>query len=190
MPGRASSAKKRGKRTPRRPAPAREAAPARAADERRYWLLKSEPESFSFEDLLAAPGQTTFWDGVRNYQARNLLRDELRPGDGVLFYHSNVDPPAIVGTARVVRGGYPDHTQFDRRSEHFDPSAKPEAPTWFMVDIQAAAPLARPLSLEELRAIPALAGMELLRRGSRLSVQPVRETEWKAILALGSSPRS
>jgi predicted RNA-binding protein with PUA-like domain len=154
------------------------------ASERRFWLLKSEPEVFSIADLEAAPGKTTFWDGVRNYQARNFLRDEMRVGDGVLFYHSNADPPAIAGLAEVVRAGYPDHTAFDPKSDHYDPKSKPDAPTWFMVDVRHVKTFARPLGLDELRAVKGLEGMELLRKGSRLSVQPVTAAEWKIVTGL------
>jgi len=151
----------------------------------RYWLLKSEPESFSIDDLQRAPKQTTFWNGVRNYQARNLLRDEIKVGDGVIFYHSNADPAAAVGLAEVVRAGYPDDTQFDPKSDYYDPDAKADDPRWFMVDIKFKEKFVRPLSLEVLRTIPALTDMVLLRRGSRLSVQPVTAAEWKAIVAQG-----
>lgn len=151
---------------------------------RKYWLFKSEPEAFSIDDLARAPGQTTFWDGVRNYQARNMLRDDVQPGDGVLFYHSNAEPTAVVGTAVVVRAGYPDHTAWDRQSAHPDPKSPPENPLWYMVDIRLERVFERPLTLEALRQQPALKGMELLRRGSRLSIQPVRPAEWKAILQL------
>jgi predicted RNA-binding protein with PUA-like domain len=150
----------------------------------RYWLLKSEPESFSIDDLAAAPQQTTFWDGVRNYQARNTLRDDIQPGDHVLFYHSSADPPAIVGTAVVVRGGYPDHTAWQQGGHHFDPKSTPENPIWFMVDIRFEAKFAQPLPLSALREAPALAKMELLRKGSRLSVQPVTKAEFDAVLKL------
>lgn len=153
----------------------------------RYWLLKSEPESFSIQHLAAAPGQTTFWDGVRNYQARNTLRDDMKLGDRVLFYHSSTDPPAVVGTATVVREGYPDHTAWDKKSHHFDPKSTREKPTWFMVDIKLDEIYNRPLPLEELRSVPALTKMELLRRGSRLSVQPVTKSEFAAIEKLAHS---
>jgi predicted RNA-binding protein with PUA-like domain len=151
----------------------------------RYWLLKSEPESFSINDLARAPKQTTFWNGVRNYQARNLLRDELQVGDGVIFYHSNANPAAAVGLAEVVRAGYPDATQFDPKSSYHDPDATPDEPRWFMVDIKYKETFVHPLPLELLREVPALRDMVLLRRGSRLSVQPVTAPEWKAIVALG-----
>lgn len=151
----------------------------------RYWLFKSEPESFSLDDLARAPKQTTFWNGVRNYQARNLLRDEIKAGDGVIFYHSNAKPAAAVGLAEVVKGGYPDKTQFDPMSPYHDPDANPEDPRWFMVDIKFKEVFKRPLSLEELREVPGLTGMDLLRRGSRLSVQPVTAAEWKIVTTLG-----
>lgn len=151
---------------------------------RRYWLLKSEPGCFSFADLQRRPGQTEHWDGVRNFQARNLLRDELQAGDGVLFYHSNIPKPAIVGLARVVRTGYPDFTACDPRSEHFDPRASEANPIWYMVDVQALELLPQPILREELRLHPLLAGMEVLRKGNRLSVQPVSAKEWRAVLAV------
>jgi predicted RNA-binding protein with PUA-like domain len=152
-----------------------------------YWLFKTEPSSFSFADLMAAPDRTTGWDGVRNFQARNFLRDQVRLGDGVLFYHSNSEPPAIAGIAEVVREGHPDPTAFDPNAEHHDPKSDPDRPTWYQVSIRAVRPIDPPIGLPRLRTIPALAGMELLRKGSRLSVQPVRADEWDAILALASS---
>jgi len=147
----------------------------------RYWLFKTEPGCFSFADLQAAHNQTTGWDGVRNFQARNFLRDEVKRGDLVLFYHSNGNPPSIVGIAEVVEEAHPDPTAFDPAREHFDPRSKPDAPTWFQVSIRAVKPVDPPLDLSTLRAIPELAGMELLRKGSRLSIQPVREREWATI---------
>ena len=150
----------------------------------KYWLLKSEPESFSIQDLQKAPNQTAFWDGVRNYQARNFLRDEIKPGDRVLFYHSNADPPAIVGTAKVVKEGYPDHTAWDKKSHHFDEGSTKENPRWYMVDIQLDQIFAKPLGLDELKKIKSLAKMELLRKGSRLSVQPVTADEFEVVLEL------
>jgi predicted RNA-binding protein with PUA-like domain len=147
--------------------------------------MKSEPDVFGLADLARSPAQTTRWDGVRNYQARNLLRDEIRVGDRVLFYHSRADPPAVVGTARVVCAGYPDPTQFDRRSKYHDPASLPEAPRWYAVDIRLEEEFSRPVTLPELRRIPGLEQMVLLRKGSRLSVQPVRPEEWKIVLRLG-----
>ena len=152
----------------------------------RHWLMKSEPDVFSIDDLAKAKKQTTGWDGVRNFQARNLLRDEIAVGDGVLYYHSSVDPPGVVGLARVVKAGYPDPTQFDPKSDYYDAGSKPDAPRWFSVDIAFDRKLARPVTLPELRADPALADMVLLRRGSRLSVQPVTPGEWKQILKMGA----
>lgn len=146
-----------------------------------YWLFKSEPGVFSIADLEKAPKKTAFWDGVRNYQARNYLRDQIKKGDLVLFYHSNSDPSGIVGIAEVVRDGYPDHTAFDQRDPHFDPKSDPANPTWYMVDIKYVKTFPRLLSLEDLRGVPALKDMVLLQKGSRLSVQPVTEKQWKAI---------
>lgn len=157
---------------------------ARAA-RRRYWLFKSEPGVYSFDDLLAEPERRCYWDGVRNYQARNLLRDEVAVGDGVLFYHSNARPMAIAGVCRVVRAGYPDHTAFDPESRYFDPKSDPENPTWYMVDVEAVAPFPEPLTRDWLREQPELADMMLLRRGARLSIQPVRDEEWRVILERG-----
>ena len=150
----------------------------------KHWLLKTEPESFSIQDLQNAPHQTTFWDGVRNYQARNTLRDDMKLGDRVLFYHSNADPPAIVGLARVVQEGYPDHTSWDETNHHYDPGSTPQNPRWYMVDIQLELIFDKPLGLDQLRTVKSLAKMELLRKGSRLSVQPVTAAEFKQVLKL------
>ncbi len=146
----------------------------------RYWLMKSEPTCFSIDDLAKAPKKTTCWDGVRNYQARNFMR-EMAKGDPVFFYHSNAEPPAIAGIAEVVKTAYPDHTALDPNEQHYDPKATPEKPIWEMVDIRLVRKFAQPLGLDELRAVAALQKMELLRRGSRLSVQPVTAAEWKAV---------
>lgn len=151
---------------------------------RRYWLMKSEPDCFSFADLETSENSIAGWDGVRNYQARNFLRDELAVGDGVLFYHSNIPEPAIVGLARVVREGYPDLTAFDPRQPHFDPKSRAGQPTWYQVDVQAVAAFAFPLTRQALQLHPVLSGMDVLRRGNRLSVQPVRPEEWQAVLEL------
>lgn len=150
-----------------------------------YWLVKSEPDVFSIDDLIAAKGQTTYWDGVRNYQARNYMRDLMKPGDKLLFYHSNADPPAVVGVVEVSRTGYPDHTAFDPQDPHFDAKSKPESPTWYMVDVKFVEKFSRPLELGELRKIGELAGMVLLQKGSRLSVQPVKPEEFSTIVRLG-----
>jgi predicted RNA-binding protein with PUA-like domain len=153
---------------------------------RRYWLMKSEPQAFSIQDLARAPKQTTSWDGVRNYQARNLLRDEIKVGDGVLFYHSSVDPPGVAGTAEIARAGYPDATQFDPKSGHHDPDARPDQPRWYVVDIKFGQAFPQLVGLPLLRQTVALRDMVLLRKGSRLSVQPVTPDEWKTIVAMGS----
>lgn len=155
---------------------------------RRYWLVKSEPNAFSIDDLLHAPQRTTSWDGVRNYQARNYLRD-MGIGDYVLFYHSNADPPSIVGIAEVVRTAYPDETQFDKRSHHYDPTSTAAAPRWDMVDITHRETFKKSLPLDQLRQEPTLKGMVLLRKGSRLSVQPVTESEWTTIVRLAGSTK-
>ena len=152
--------------------------------ERRYWLLKSEPSSYSFADLMSEPEQTAEWDGVRNFQARNYLRDEIKEGDGVLVYHSSVKPMAVVGTAVVVRGGYPDDTAWDPSSDHPDPKSTPESPIWFMVDIKRETELPRPVTLDEIKATAALQGMSLFKR-PRLSVHPVTPEEWDIILEMG-----
>jgi predicted RNA-binding protein with PUA-like domain len=156
-----------------------------AAPARRYWLVKSEPDAFSFDDLLASPDRTTCWDGVRNYQARNSMRDDMTRGDLVLFYHSSTEPAAIVGVAEVVREAYPDHTAFDPKDPHFDPKSRRDAPTWMMVDLRAVEKLAKPLTLAELRGTPGLEKMALLQKGSRLSVQPVTGGEWEIVYRLG-----
>lgn len=145
-----------------------------------HWLVKSEPGCFSIDDLAAAPNQTTSWDGVRNYQARNFMRDQMTKGDLVLFYHS-VNNPSVVGLARVVREKYPDHTAWDPASDHYDPRSTPENPLWVMVDVQFVEKFPHPASLSLLRGVAGLEGMELLRKGSRLSVMPVSEKEFAII---------
>jgi predicted RNA-binding protein with PUA-like domain len=151
---------------------------------RRYWLFKSDPDTFGWEDLVGSPGRTTRWDGVRNYQARNSLRDEVREGDGVLFYHSQT-ARAVVGTAKVVRAGYPDPTQFEPGSHGYDAESPKDAPRWYAVDLRAEEPLPAHVTLEAMRSIPALRDFPLLRRGQRLSVLPVSAREWEAVLRLG-----
>lgn len=150
----------------------------------RYWLMKSEPSCFSIDDLANAPRQTTCWDGVRNYQARNFMRDEMKLGDLVYFYHSNCQPPGIVGIAEVVKTAYPDFTAWDPDSEHPDPTSTPEKPRWFMVDIQLREKFSHLLALDELKHHPELANMPLLRKGNRLSVLPVSQEEWQYIKKL------
>jgi predicted RNA-binding protein with PUA-like domain len=150
---------------------------------KRYWLLKSEPESFSIQALARARQQTTCWEGVRNYQARNFMR-AMKQGDQAFYYHSNTEPPCIVGIVEIVQEAYPDHTQFDPKDKHYDPKSKMDSPTWEMVDVKLVEIFPRPLALEALRDVPELEGMELLRRGSRLSVQPVSPEQWKTVVRL------
>ncbi|HET6275105.1 MAG TPA: EVE domain-containing protein [Candidatus Cybelea sp.] len=149
----------------------------------RYWLLKTEPSAYSFEQLHT--DGTTPWTGVRNFQARNNMM-EMKLGDLALFYHSSIVPPAAVGICKVVREAYPDFTQFDRKSDYFDGRAKPDKPIWFMVDVAYVEALAHPVTLPAMRAEPRLVAMPLLRRGQRLSVQPVMPHEWKLVLELAS----
>lgn len=151
-----------------------------------YWLMKSEPESFSIDDLARAPRKTTCWDGVRNYQARNMLRDEFKRGDLAFFYHSNCELPGIVGIVEIVREGYPDHTAFDPHDHHFDANSDPAAPRWYMVDVKFVTKFPRALSLRELKdyAGDKLAGFQLLARGNRLSVMPVSVAHWKFVNSL------
>ncbi|MBS0308167.1 MAG: EVE domain-containing protein [Proteobacteria bacterium] len=148
-----------------------------------YWLMKSEPKEVSIDDALAEPKQTVAWTGVRNYQARNFMRDGMQVGDGVLFYHSSCPEPGIAGLAEVVSTAYPDPTQFDARSKYFDPKATQEQPRWMLVDVKITQKT-RLLSLAELRAESALADMVILRRGNRLSITPVSAAEWRHIVKL------
>ena len=157
--------------------------------ERRFWLFKSEPSAYSFADLQSEEDHTTEWDGVRNYQARNILRDEIKVGDGVLFYHSSVKPMAVVGTALVVREGYPDDTAWDPNSDHPDPKSTPDNPTWYMVDIKAETALPEPVTLDEIKPAPGLENMALVKN-SRLSVQPVTADQWRIIVDMGMKTRS
>jgi len=153
----------------------------------RYWLMKSEPDEFSIDDLVAAPGQTTNWFGVRNYQARNFMRDDMKVGDPVLFYHSSCPEPGIYGIAEVSRLAYPDPTQFDPKSDYYDPKSTRANPRWLHVDVKLVRKT-RPILLEELRAHKALADMVILRRGNRLSITPVTPAEWKYITGLATKP--
>jgi predicted RNA-binding protein with PUA-like domain len=150
-----------------------------------HWLIKSEPDVFSIHDLAKAKKQTTHWEGVRNYQARNFLR-AMKHGDLALYYHSNAEPSAVAGIVEVVREAYPDPTAWDPKSDYHDPKASPENPVWSMVDVKLVEAFPRQIPLEELRGIKALAGMELLRRGSRLSVQPVTAAQFRTIRLLAS----
>lgn len=149
-----------------------------------YWLMKSEPEEFSIDDLRNRPRRTEPWDGVRNYQARNMMRDEMRKGDQVFFYHSNCETPGIAGIAKIVREGYPDPTAFDPRDKHFDPKSAPDNPRWFLVDVQFVRKLKRVIPLSELKAEPALEDLQLVRRGNRLSIMPVTKKQWDHILKM------
>jgi predicted RNA-binding protein with PUA-like domain len=149
-----------------------------------YWLFKSEPTAFSLDDLKACPNSIDHWDGVRNYQARNFLRDKVKKGDSVFFYHSNCKPPGIVGIAKVTKEGYEDFTASDPEGDHYDPKHSKESPLWYMVDIQFQRPLKQLISLETLKNQPGLSNFPLVRKGNRLSVLPVSEEEWQLILAL------
>lgn len=151
-----------------------------------YWLMKTEPDTFGVDDLAKAPKATTCWDGVRNYQARNMLRDQMRRGDLAFLYHSSTTTPGVVAVMEIVREGYPDSSAFERRNHHFDPDSDPANPRWFMVDVRLKRRLPRVITLEELRkhATQELAGMVLLRPGNRLSVMPVEAAHWKFILSL------
>ncbi len=155
--------------------------------ERKYWLFKSEPGNYSFQDLLGEEGQTAEWDGVRNYQARNFMRDEMKVGDGILFYHSSSKPTAVVGTATISKEAYPDNTAWDPNARYFDPKSDPDSPTWLMVEITASRQFQRPVTLQEIKKNPKLASMMLVRRGMRLSIQPVTEEEFDEIAGLGNS---
>jgi len=148
-----------------------------------YWLMKSEPDEVSVDDALAAPHSTVPWTGVRGYQARNFMRDQMHVGDGVLFYHSSCAEPGIVGIARVASTPYPDPTQFDRKSPYFDEASKKDAPRWTLVDIQVLRKT-RTLGLPELRATPGLEDMVVLRKGNRLSITPVEPRHWQLVLQL------
>lgn len=150
----------------------------------RYWLMKSEPNAYSIDDLAAQPKQTDHWDGVRNYQARNMMRDGMKKGDLVFFYHSNCKPPGIVGIAEVAKESYPDFTAFDPDSKYFDPKSNPDKPRWFMVDVKFKKKFKELISLEQLKTIPQLSSMLLLRKGNRLSITPVSKQEWETILRL------
>ena len=150
---------------------------------KKYWLFKSDPEAFSIADLKRSPKQTDCWDGVRNYQARNFMRDDMKVGERVLFYHSQKNP-SVVGTAKIVKAGYPDDTAWDPKEKHYDPKSSPEKPIWYMVDIQLEKEFSRPIPLSELRKTPGLEDMMLLRKGMRLSIQPVTKEAFQIIVSL------
>ncbi len=150
-----------------------------------YWLMKSEPSTFGIDDLAQAPRRRSHWDGVRNYQVRNMIRDDMKQGDLAFFYHSSCERPGIYGIARIVREAYPDSTAFDRRHAHFDPKSDSAAPTWYMVDVELVTRFATPISLEKLKAnAPALDDLIVVKRGNRLSITPVTATQWRKVNAL------
>ena len=149
-----------------------------------YWLMKSEPDVFGVDDLMKLPGKTDTWDGVRNYQARNMMRDDMKKGDLAFFYHSNCKEPGIAGIMKIVREGYPDHTAFDPKEKYYDPKSDPDNPRWYMVDVKHVRKLKRVITLTELKTHAQLTDLPLLRRGNRLSVMPVSEAQWNYILAL------
>lgn len=151
---------------------------------RRYWLFKSEPETFSIDHLAACVNQTTAWEGVRNYQARNSLRDEVAVGDEVLFYHSSADPSGVVGRCRVTKAGYPDRTALDPESPYHDPKSTEAEPRWYLVDVQLVEKFPRIIPLGELKTTPGLEDMLVIRKGMRLSIQPVTPPQWKTVLQL------
>ncbi|MGI9311062.1 MAG: EVE domain-containing protein [bacterium] len=150
-----------------------------------YWLMKSEPSEFSIDDLARVGVEP--WDGIRNYQARNFIRDRMAVGDAALFYHSSCKVPAIVGTMEIASEAYPDPTAFDPRDSHYDPKSDPDAPTWMLVDVRFTAKLAQPLTLAQLKREPSLAGMRLLQRGNRLSVFPVEKAHWNRIIKMSKT---
>lgn len=152
---------------------------------KRYWLMKSEPEAYSIDDLKKEGW--THWDGIRNYQARNTMRDDMKVGDGVLFYHSNTKPPGVVGVAKVSRESYPDHTAFDTKSNYFDSKSDPDNPRWMMVDIEYVSTFKRKVSLDELKEVPGLEEMLVIKKGMRLSVQEVTKEEFQIVKKLGNS---
>ena len=149
-----------------------------------YWLMKSEPDVFGIEHLKAMPDKTEHWDGVRNYQARNFMRDQMKKGDQIFFYHSNCKQPGIVGIAKVAKEAYPDHTAFDPETKYYDPKSDPDNPRWFMVDVKYVRKLKRTITLEDLKQMPELEDFPLVRRGNRLSIMPVTKEQWEFILGL------
>jgi predicted RNA-binding protein with PUA-like domain len=152
-----------------------------------YWLMKSEPDVFSFEDLKACIKQTEPWDGIRNYQARNFMRDDMQIGDLILFYHSNTNPPGVAGIAEVASKPYPDPTAFDKKSKYYDPKSDPKNPRWILIDVRFKADIVRQVSLEEMKSMPELVNMRALQRGNRLSIMPTTRSEFQAIKKAGQS---
>jgi predicted RNA-binding protein with PUA-like domain len=149
-----------------------------------YWLMKSEPDVFGIDHLKAMPDKTEHWDGVRNYQARNMMRDQMKKGDLVFFYHSNCEVPGIVGIAKVVKEGYPDHTALDPETKYYDPKSDPDQPRWYMVDVKFQRKLKRTITLAELKGAPELEDCPLVRKGNRLSILPISKQQWEHILSL------
>ena len=150
----------------------------------KYWLMKSEPDVFNIDDLAGRPEKTEPWDGIRNYQARNFIRDEMKPGDLAFFYHSNCDEPGIAGIVSIVSAPRPDPSAFDKRSRYFDPKSHPDNPRWYLVDVKYQKHLKQPISLQELRRHRQLENMKLLQKGNRLSIMPLTKSEWEYILSL------
>ena len=157
------------------------------ADERKFWLFKSEPFVYSIDDLAAEKGKRTTWEGVRNYQVRNMLRDDIKKGDGVLFYHSRVDPMIIAGTATVVKEGYPDHFAFDPEHKYFDEKSDPENPRWYMVDVKLVQKFSTPVTRAQLKEDEVTATMQVMAKGSRLSITPVTLEQWEAVHRLADA---
>lgn len=150
----------------------------------KYWLMKSEPDVFGIDHLKKMKNKTEHWDGVRNYQARNMMRDEMKKGDLVFFYHSNCKEPGIVGVMKVVKEGYPDFTAHEPEGKYYDPKSSPDNPRWYMVDVRFVRKFKNTITLDELKSLPELEDMQLVKRGNRLSVMPVTAQQWKFILSL------
>ncbi len=156
---------------------------------KKYWLMKSEPSVFSIDDLAKEPKKTAYWDGVRNYQARNFMRDEMKKGDLVLFYHSNAEPPCVAGVCEVVKEGYPDFTAFDPESKYYDPKSSDDKPRWFMVDVKLKKKFKKPVTLAEIKENKKLQKMRLVQKGNRLSVMPVEKKEFDEIIKMSEKNR-
>ncbi len=167
-----------------KPAPPKSLPPSSMTTDR-HWLMKCEPEVFSIDDLFAAKNQTTLWDGVRNFTARNYMRDGMRVGDQIFFYHSNAEPSGVAGVAEIVKAAYADPTAFDAKDSHYDAASDPSAPTWFAVDVRAVEKFSRVVTIADLKANSALDGLETIKRGSRLSVHPVSEAHFAQIVKMG-----
>lgn len=149
-----------------------------------YWLIKSEPGTYSIDDLASEPKQTTYWEGVRNFQARNMMRDRMRQGEKAIFYHSSCKPPGAVGIVEIVKEAYPDDDAFDPQSEYYDPKSTPDNPRWYRIDIKLVNKFPRMVTLDELKARDELADMALVKKGNRLSIMPVTAEQWEVIMAM------